>query len=207
MLPFLVALGVCFAVLLFAVAIALRPIPEGMQRAAQPSTPGSRNVNLNAPPQASGKIYRGSSDYEPTAEDETFTAGFETALGDDLVDGFYCKIAGTTFPNADGSDRMQIARGCEPGELLTLAPEPENPYDPNAIAVWRKDGRQLGYLPREQAEEIAGRMRRHAEVWHAVFRRVGRDPSTHGARGAVVLLLHVKGASAAAEPCLAELAQ
>ena len=34
-----------------------------------------------------------------------------------------------------------------------LIPEPNNSYDPNAIAVWADGGGPIGYLPRENALE------------------------------------------------------
>ena len=45
----------------------------------------------------------------------------------------------------------------DPGRLLTLVPEPDNPHDPNAVAVWNEDRTlQAGYVPREVAPELAG---------------------------------------------------
>lgn len=46
------------------------------------------------------------------------------------------------------------------GEELTdvtaqLAPDPENPFDPNAVAVWA-EGQHVGYLSREDAAHYAG---------------------------------------------------
>jgi len=46
-----------------------------------------------------------------------------------------------------------------PGSLLSLQREPQNQYDPNAIAVWNADRSvQAGYLPKEDAA-------RHARKW------------------------------------------
>ena len=43
-----------------------------------------------------------------------------------------------------------------PGRPLALVPEPDNPHDPNAIAVWNADRTlQAGYLPREYAAKLA----------------------------------------------------
>ena len=45
----------------------------------------------------------------------------------------------------------------EPGRLLALVPEPDNPHDPNAVAVWNEERTlQAGYVPREVAPELAG---------------------------------------------------
>jgi hypothetical protein len=42
-----------------------------------------------------------------------------------------------------------------PGRPLALVPEPENEYDPYAIAVWDVDHRlQAGYVPAETAREL-----------------------------------------------------
>lgn len=45
----------------------------------------------------------------------------------------------------------------EPGRRLALVPEPDNPHDPNAVAVWNEERTlQLGYVPRERAPTLAG---------------------------------------------------
>jgi hypothetical protein len=45
----------------------------------------------------------------------------------------------------------------EPGRSLSLVPEPENPHDPNAVAIWNEERTmQAGYVPREVAPELAG---------------------------------------------------
>ena len=45
----------------------------------------------------------------------------------------------------------------DPGCSLALVPEPDNPHDPNAVAVWNEDRTlQLGYVPREVAPTLGG---------------------------------------------------
>jgi hypothetical protein len=45
----------------------------------------------------------------------------------------------------------------EPGRRLALVREPENPHDPNAVAIWNEEQTvQAGYVPREVAPELAG---------------------------------------------------
>ena len=56
---------------------------------------------------------------------------------------------------------------CIPGEVIELRPEPKNPADPRAIAVYSARGIQIGYVPAEQAQWIGGRL---GEV-RAVFQR------------------------------------
>ena len=44
-----------------------------------------------------------------------------------------------------------------PGQRLALVPEPENEYDPNAVAVWDAERRvQGGYVPADVAPELHG---------------------------------------------------
>lgn len=38
---------------------------------------------------------------------------------------------------------------------ITLVPEPENPYDSNAIMVWHKDMGKIGYVPRDDNINLA----------------------------------------------------
>ena len=43
--------------------------------------------------------------------------------------------------------------------LVALVPEPDNPHDPNAVAVVGDAGRKLGYLCREDADECCESLR------------------------------------------------
>jgi hypothetical protein len=45
----------------------------------------------------------------------------------------------------------------EPGRAVSLVPEPDNPHDSNAVAVWNEERTlQLGYVPREIAPQLTG---------------------------------------------------
>jgi len=77
---------------------------------------------------------------------------------------FYSKVVGVTHANADRSQRQQIIAQCEQGERLRLVREPDNPHDPNAVAVVRLSGEQLGYLSSDLACEIAPRLDRGSRV-------------------------------------------
>ena len=77
---------------------------------------------------------------------------------------FHTKIAGVTASNPDGTSRQSyISRYCRPGMPLLFKREPNNPYDPNAVAVYInarallffKATVQIGYLNEEVAQEIA----------------------------------------------------
>ena len=84
-------------------------------------------------------------------------------------------VVGAKHKNADGSDRELEIEACEPGELVTLVPEPENEFDKHAIAVFSERDVQLGYIAAERAPRIGGFMAEHDMI--AVFQR----PSEFGA--------------------------
>lgn len=70
------------------------------------------------------------------------------------------KVVGTTFRNHPDPLRVNWEfEGSVNGhdELSTkgfLVPEPENPYDSNAIAVKFEDGVHLGYIPKDVAHML-----------------------------------------------------
>jgi hypothetical protein len=71
-------------------------------------------------------------------------------------------VAGVSFrPEAvaDGS--------FDPGARLALVREPENEYDPKAVAVWNEERTlQAGYVPREVAAELDG-TEQAVSLWRA----------------------------------------
>ena len=73
--------------------------------------------------------------------------------------------------------------GAAPGRPLTLHAEPDNPHDPNAVAVLTSAGLPLGYVPRELAPLVG-------DDWSAIVLRerrlTPRDPRT----GVTMLLAH-----------------
>jgi hypothetical protein len=45
----------------------------------------------------------------------------------------------------------------DPGSRVALVPEPDNEFDPNAVAIWNEErSLQAGYVPREVAAELEG---------------------------------------------------
>ena len=64
------------------------------------------------------------------------------------------RVSGVSHNNRDGTNRQQIISRCSVGELLRLKAEDDNPVDPNAVAVIRLNGEQLGFLNCEDAEEV-----------------------------------------------------
>lgn len=91
---------------------------------------------------------------------------------------FYSRVVGVTQTNADGGSRQAaIRRHCRDGAPLQLTREPDNPHDPNAIAV-RCAGVQIGYLSAELTEEYANDIDTGAIKLHARVKQV-----TGGTRG------------------------
>jgi hypothetical protein len=122
-----------------------------------------------------------------SGDDDAFDAAFEKHIAPHTNKYFNARIAGASSPNADGSSRPSIIEKCEPMEILRLELEPDNPADPNAIAVKRVDGTQLGYLERGAASDLhrdAGK----PVSWSAIFKYANRHPSTDEVVGAVIVL-------------------
>jgi len=60
-------------------------------------------------------------------------------------------------PLAGASYRLEALQddAFAPGRPLALVPEPENPHDPDAIAVWDVDRRlQAGYVPADATARV-----------------------------------------------------
>lgn len=59
-------------------------------------------------------------------------------------------------------------REFEPGQPVMLVREPDNPVDPNAVAVYDADGRnQVGYVPAEDAARVKDAIAADAKAWVA----------------------------------------
>lgn len=80
-------------------------------------------------------------------------------------------VVGIDFPNADGSNRRSEAMMTLPGDPIILRPEPKNPHDSQAIAVFATRGIQIGYLSAERAPYVGGRMSRGEDVT-AIFQGI-----------------------------------
>jgi hypothetical protein len=130
--------------------------------------------------------------YWPTMEDKEFERSFEKEFAPLIDERFFSKIAGVTHPNRDGSDRAEILRRCQPLDILELIPEPDNPVDPKAIAIWRYRKRfQLGYLPKETAHELLRRMDDSVGRWVAVLRDPYCAEDSDRIVGATIVVMHM----------------
>lgn len=134
-------------------------------------------------------IYHGDS-YELTEDDYVFEFAFNSALAHLFERAHYAKITGVKHDNPDGSSRAKALAECEEFHRLSLIPEPDNPYDRHAIAIYTEADVQVGYLEAVQAQDIEPGMRRRGDRWAGVFRHA----LTHSGEvvGAVFLLCKYK---------------
>lgn len=57
-------------------------------------------------------------------------------------------LAGFTY-----YDGIEVFQELKVGTLLTMQTEPENKYDPNAVAIYYGD-KKLGFIPKEENKQI-----------------------------------------------------
>jgi len=87
-------------------------------------------------------------------------------------------VVGADYPNRKGPGRRFEIALCKPGEPVELIPEPRNPADPRAIAVFSARGVKLGYLSAERCGWIGTQLRtgevraifQCSATWGAVIR-------------------------------------
>lgn len=60
-------------------------------------------------------------------------------------------VVGVDYENKKGPTRRFEIAMCVPGEPVHFVPEPKNPADENAVAVFSARGIQIGYLTAERA--------------------------------------------------------
>jgi hypothetical protein len=81
-------------------------------------------------------------------------------------------IAGAGLHHADALQSEDVG----PARSLELLRQPENPHDPNAIAVHAAGGEQVGWVPRDLAEELAPEIDAGRPVSAVVLREQRRSP-------------------------------
>lgn len=77
-------------------------------------------------------------------------------------------VVGADYTNERGPTRRFEIALCHPGEPVELVPEPKNPADPRAVAVFSTRGVRLGYLSAERCGRIGALIRQGIEV-QAIF--------------------------------------
>ena len=81
-------------------------------------------------------------------------AGFVHLPADELnsdIFHFWAKVVGINYSDAIGEPRNKVAMSLFRGNRLSLRPEPDNEYDPNAIEVVAMEYGKVGYVPRNLA--------------------------------------------------------
>ncbi len=96
------------------------------------------------------------------------------------------KVAGVAGA-AQHHDRQLQSDGVAPGRALELRRDPANEHDPNAIAVHDARGGQVGWVPREVAEQLAPELDA-GTAWSAISLRESR-PSPRDPRKGLTMLL------------------
>jgi HIRAN domain len=128
--------------------------------------------------------------YAPVHQD--LDGGYHfAALGEQVSDPrvLYCKVAGAHHrPKALQDPRFK------PGSAVILRPEPDNPYDADAVGVWDGSGSiQVGYIPADCCRSVASRIRAGEQLVGFVLREI-RHSSESGPRSALHLLVMPTGA-------------
>lgn len=82
-------------------------------------------------------------------------------------------VVGIDYPNRRGPVRRFEIAMCVPGEHVELRPEPDNPADPCAVAVFSARGVQIGYLQAERCGRIFAMIRKGRQV-SAIFQGFDR---------------------------------
>jgi DNA-binding response OmpR family regulator len=81
-------------------------------------------------------------------------------IEDFIKDGkFTFGVVGIGYEN-----REENIKYAKEGDSVILRREPNNPHDKNAIRVLTRSGKELGYVPREFAEQIAPKMKNEIEA-------------------------------------------
>lgn len=94
----------------------------------------------------------------------------------DCIHRFSCQVVGLSHTNKYGRDRMGFVNHLTRGTKLVLVPEPNNPYDRNAILVYVEGDLEndLGYLHSSSAKKFCRMMecgaRFSAEVYY-IYRK------------------------------------
>jgi len=77
-------------------------------------------------------------------------------------------VVGVVYPNRKGGNRQFEIAMCEAGERVELRPEPTNPADSYAVAVYSSRGIQMGYITAERAPWISRMLGEGREI-RAIF--------------------------------------
>ncbi|AMK26619.1 HIRAN domain-containing protein (plasmid) [Sphingobium sp. SJ10-10] len=100
-------------------------------------------------------------------------------------------VVGALYPNNDGSNRQFEIRMLNPGDAISLLPEPANRLDSSAVAVFSFRGFQIGYLSAERCGWIGAKIQQGQDV-RAIF----QAPTNDGA----IIRVHLDGGTPTLPP-------
>ena len=98
---------------------------------------------------------------------------------------------GEWYDNEDGSSRQVELARCSVGEWADLVREPHNPHDPRAVAIMSLRGVRVGYIRRDRAAWLCGKLDRGYDV-RAIVQRI-RGADLRNATLGIVLRINLDG--------------
>jgi hypothetical protein len=104
---------------------------------------------------------------------------------------FSLPAVGERYDNEDGSSRQLEIAECQPGDLIELVRQPDNPHDHMAVALFTSSGTCVGYLGRVKAQWIGSKMDRGHPVF-AIIERI-RGIGLEGSELGLILRLNMDG--------------
>jgi hypothetical protein len=88
----------------------------------------------------------------------------------------YSRIAGVSFPNADGSSRQEYVKGLRRFNVLRLRHERGNRFSKTAVLIsGYEHGEVLGYVPDNQSREVCSALRDGLTA-AAIVCEIGKNP-------------------------------
>lgn len=82
---------------------------------------------------------------------------------------FTVAIRGTKFRPPEA---REVARSLTPHEVVTIEPDPDNEFDPNALKIIAR-GQFIGYVQKDMAEHLAARLDGPTEAYVSEHKDVG----------------------------------
>ena len=90
------------------------------------------------------------------------------------------KIVGVSFNNEDGSNRQELIKQLNEGDILTIKHEPENKYDSNSHIIKHND-KIIGHLKKELAESIVKKVKSGEKILKiSDWKKTGQEKHTLG---------------------------
>lgn len=88
---------------------------------------------------------------------------------------FSTNLAGVSKKSQDGFKRQELLQELSTDEILYLIPEPDNPYDSNAIKVFDAAENDIGFIPKDTAKSLSKNIRKGDKFFGQVKELMGGD--------------------------------